>query len=352
MITTESPDRMHEGHGPVPPYDNAYPWKRFLAGESSSMQRVSELIRLVGPRRCTVLIGGETGTGKELAARAIHLASPRANLPLVAVNCSAIPDNLLESELFGHVRGAFTGAQNFRIGRFEQAHRGTLFLDEIGDMGLDAQAKLLRVLQEREFQRLGSSDTTKVDVRVIAASNLDLIARVRDGLFREDLYYRLNVVPVRMPALRDRLCDIPLLADHFLAKICRNEGLRSKTFTHQAIAKLKSYCWPGNVRQLENAVETAVVMSGERTMLEDDDFPLPIQEAGSMETVAFDELEVPDHGLDFEAAVSRFERSILSQALRKTNGNKKLAADMLRLKRTTLSAKVRILESSAGCSLI
>ena len=316
------------------------------------MEQIAELIRLVAPRRCTVLISGETGTGKEVAARAIHMASPRANLPMVSVNCGAIPESLLEAELFGHVRGAFTGAQNLRIGRFEQAHRGTLFLDEIGDMPMDLQVKLLRVLQEREFQRLGSSETIKVDVRLIAASNVDLSARVREGRFREDLYYRLNVVPVRMPALRDRLDDIPMLVDHFAGKICRNEGLASKTVLPDAAAKLQSYAWPGNVRQLENSVEVAIIMSGERRYLSGADFSLPACGTRDELATAGEAIEVPDHGLDFEAAVDRFERSILSQALRKTRGNKKLAADMLRLKRTTLSAKVRMLETTGGCPLI
>ncbi|MDQ6708532.1 MAG: sigma-54 factor interaction domain-containing protein, partial [Acidobacteriota bacterium] len=187
------------------PPASADPWKQFLVGESRAIQQVSQIVRLIGKRRCTVLIHGETGTGKEVMARAIHSAGPRAAVPLVAINCSALPENLLEAELFGHVRGAFTGAQQHRIGRFEQAHNGTLFLDEIGDLPMELQAKLLRVLQEREFQRLGSSETIKVDVRVIAASNVDLAARVRAGSFREDLYYRLNVVPIEMPALRARL---------------------------------------------------------------------------------------------------------------------------------------------------
>ena len=195
-----------------------------MVGESRAMQEVLRLLRLAGPRRCTVLIGGESGTGKELAAKALHGLSERRKFPMVAVNCSAIPENLLESELFGHVKGAFTGAMTARAGRFEQAHKGTLFLDEIADMPLDLQAKLLRVLQEREFQRLGSSETIRVDVRIIAASNVNLLDRVSEGRFREDLYYRLNVMPIRMPALRERLSDIPLLARHFLDKSLRQRG--------------------------------------------------------------------------------------------------------------------------------
>ncbi|MGI8991238.1 MAG: sigma-54 dependent transcriptional regulator [Bryobacteraceae bacterium] len=329
------------------------PWKQFLVGESRAIQQVSQIVRLIGKRRCTVLIHGETGTGKEVMARAIHSAGPRAAVPLVAINCSALPENLLEAELFGHVRGAFTGAQQHRIGRFEQAHNGTLFLDEIGDLPMELQAKLLRVLQEREFQRLGSSKTIKVDVRVIAASNVDLAARVRAGSFREDLYYRLNVVPIEMPALRTRLSDIPILTQHFIRKICRAESLPLKKISRETIDRLSAYAWPGNVRQLENAVEMAVVLSGERAMLYPGDFPLPgpalakCSEPNPNPTIA-----VPDYGLDFEETVNHFERSILSQALRKTGGNKKMAADMLRLKRTTLAAKVKVLEPEAGWGLM
>ncbi len=203
-------------------------WRASLVGESTAMNTVAEMIRLVAPKRCTVLISGETGTGKEMVARAIHMASPRAHLPMISVNCTALPENLLEAELFGHTKGAFTGATSHRVGRFEQAHKSTLFLDEIGDMPLDLQAKLLRVLQEKEFQRLGCSETTRVDVRVIAASNVDLVERVRQGKFRADLYYRLNVVPLKTPPLRSRQEDIPALVAHFVTKICRAEDIGLK----------------------------------------------------------------------------------------------------------------------------
>ncbi len=327
----------------------AEPWKNFLVGESRAIHQVSHIVRLIGNKRCTVLIQGETGTGKEMMARAIHSSGPRGATPLVAVNCSALPENLLEAELFGHVRGAFTGAQQQRIGRFEQAHNGTLFLDEIGDLPLELQAKLLRVLQEREFQRLGSSETIRVDVRVIAACNTDLATKVKEGSFREDLYYRLNVVPIEMPALRFRLTDVPLLTRHFIQKICRAESLPLRTISRESLERLCGYAWPGNVRQLENAVEMAIVLSGDRTSLYPGDFPLPgpaLLKARETDRTA--SISVPDYGLDFEETVSHFERSILSQALRKTGGNKKLAADMLRLKRTTLAAKVKILEPAAG----
>jgi len=243
------------------------PWRKLLVGSSRAMQRTADVIRLVGGRRCTVLITGETGTGKEMVARALHMTGPRAQFPLVAVNCNALPESLLEAELFGHVKGAFTGSIQQRLGRFEQAHRGTLFLDEIGDLPVDLQTKLLRVLQEREFQRIGSSETIRADVRVVAATHVDLAERIRAGIFREDLYYRLNVAPISTPPLRDRLEDIPALAHHFSAKICQQEDIPERRFARETLARLASYSWPGNVRQLENAVEMAVAMSGGREVL-------------------------------------------------------------------------------------
>jgi DNA-binding NtrC family response regulator len=325
------------------------PWKSFLVGVSRAMREIDQIIQLVGPRRSTVLITGETGTGKEMVARALHLASGRSHLPLVAVNCTALPENLLEAELFGHVKGAFTGAVGLRVGRFEQAHRSTLFLDEIGDMPLDIQAKLLRVLQEREFQRLGSSENIKVDVRVVAASNCDLVERIRQGRFREDLYYRLNVVPVHVPPLRERPGDIPVLVHHLIDKICRLEELPPKRVAPETIARLMSHPWPGNVRQLENAVESAVVLSGTRELLYPSDFPLPARVPAPPPAAGVGaSITLPEEGLDFERTVGTIERSILEQALRKTGGNKKRAADMLRLKRTTLAAKLRSLESLAA----
>lgn len=329
--------------------DSDEPWRRTLVGSSRPFQDVVRMVRLVGSRRCTVLLTGETGTGKEMAARAVHMAGPRGRLPMVSVCCSALPDNLLEAELFGHVRGAFTGAINQRIGRFEQANGSTLFLDEIGDMPLELQAKLLRVLQEREFQRLGSSETIRVDVRVVAATNVDLLERVRRGSFREDLYYRLNVVPIHLPPLRERCGDIAALTHHFIQKTCRLENIPLKQICREALDRLVRYSWPGNVRQLENAVERAVVISGDRTALYPADFPLPAsapRPAPERDRMPF--VHVPDGGLDFDQTVGQIARSIIEQALRKTNGNKKLAADMLRLKRTTLAAKLRSLETGSS----
>jgi DNA-binding NtrC family response regulator len=326
---------------------DAEPWKRFFIGESRPIRDVEHIIRLAGPKRSTVLIAGETGTGKEVVARAVHHASPRSHLPMVAVNCSALPENLLEAELFGHTRGAFTGAVQQRVGRFEQAHNSTLFLDEIGDMPMDLQAKLLRVLQEREFQRIGSSETVRVDVRVVAASNTDLAEKVAQGTFREDLFYRLNVVPITMPPLRERASDIPLLAHHFLEKICRVEAIPVKRIFREALDRLCAYHWPGNVRQLENAVEKAVVLSGDRLDLYPADFPLPAANSRKPLGVASPSV-VPESGLDFEAAVASFQRNIIEQALQRSGGNKTVAADLLRMKRTTLLAKLRNLETPAN----
>jgi DNA-binding NtrC family response regulator len=325
------------------------PWQCLLIGNSRPMHEVAEQIRLVAPRRSTVLITGETGTGKELVARSIHAASGRHRSSLVAVNCSALPEALLEAELFGYVKGAFTGAVGNRIGRFEESHHGTIFLDEIGDMPFTLQAKLLRVIQEREFQRLGSSETVHVDVRVIAATHTDLAEMIEQGKFREDLYYRLNVVPIALPPLRERPSDVPPLARHFIDQICREENLARKEVSHETLSRLAEHDWPGNVRQLENAVEKAIVLSGERTVLFPGDFPLPARrypvayQAGSQPMVA-----VPDQGLDFERTVGNIELNILEQALRKTRGNKKLAAEMLGLKRTTLTAKLKSLAAAGA----
>lgn len=322
-------------------------WRSRLVGTSHSLEQVCKTIDLIADRRSTVLITGETGTGKEVVARSIHQASSRRSMPLVTVNCAAIPENLIEAELFGHVKGAFTGATGARTGRFEQAHRGSIFLDEIGDLPLDLQAKLLRALQEREFQRVGSSETIKVDVRVIAATNLNLMDRVRDGRFREDLYYRLNVVPMRIPPLRERREDVPLLVEHFLNRVCSQERIDTKRVSPEALEELTRCPWPGNVRQLENSIEMAVVLSGDRKILVPSDFALtPV--AGAAVKLNEDRLlPLPEEGLDFEAVIGRIELNLLQQALKRAQGNKKAAADMLGLKRTTLAAKLRSLETSA-----
>lgn len=309
------------------------------------MLEICDIIHLVASKRCTILITGETGTGKEVIAKAIHAASDRAAAPMVSVNCTALPSSLIETELFGHAKGAFTGAQSSRMGRFEQAHRGTIFLDEIGDLPLDSQAKLLRVLQEREFERVGSSETIRVDVRVVAASNVDLEAASRERKFREDLFYRLNVVPLHMPPLRERRSDIPLLLEHFLEKISAAENAPRKQITAEAIDYLENLNWPGNVRQLEHAVQMALALSGDSSLLTLSDFQPRYRSAPATQTTAVGPLmKVPSHGLDFDVVVGEFERSLLNQALALARGNKSQAADLLRIKRTTLLAKLKAFE--------
>jgi len=318
-----------------------------LVGESTPMLNIKQLIRIIAPRRSTILITGPTGTGKELVAKAIHAASPRAAKALVVVNCGAIPENLVEAELFGHVKGAFTGAVGARIGRFEQADGGTIFLDEVSEMPLEAQSKLLRVLQEREFQRVGSSETITADSRVIAATNRDLKQMVQSGEFREDLFYRLNVVPVNLPTLAERTEDLPLLVDHLVAKICHREGLTIKQVSAEALRRLMEYRWPGNVRQLENAIEKAVALCEDRQLLYPSDFPLPALQMPSS-SIGAPELRIPAHGLNYDVVLSDFERSLLSQALERSGGNKKRAADLLGIKRTTFAAKWRVLQQAAA----
>lgn len=318
----------------------AEPWRQMLIGESPAMLKVIEQIRLIAPRRSTVLINGETGTGKEVVARAIHQASGRATREMVAFNCGALPETLVETELFGHAKGAFTGALNQRIGRFEQANRSSIFLDEIGDLPIDLQSKLLRVLQEREFQRLGGSETIKVDVRVIAATNVDLAEAVKNKRFREDLFYRLNVLAIQLPPLRQRTSDISPLLNHFIEKVCRKEELPLKVASSAVIEHLSRYSWPGNVRQLEHATETAIVMSGERRVLQPADFQLQ-DKAEEPSFGAYPPL--PDEGLDFSELIARIERNLLSQALEKCNGNKSRAAGILHMKRSTLVSKVKTL---------
>lgn len=321
-------------------------WRANLVGNSPAMDHVISLIDRIAPRRSTVLILGETGTGKEVVARSIHQASPRVGRQMIAVNCPAIPEDLLEAELFGHVKGSFTGALSSRIGLFEQAHESTLFIDEIGDLPLELQAKLLRALQEREFRRVGGTETIKVDVRVIAATNSDLMDRVKRGTFREDLYYRLNVVPINMPPLRNHRSDIPRLVHHFIKKVCDQEYLPFKSISEEALVRVCEYDWPGNVRQLENAIEMAVVLSGDRRVLGSADFPLP-SEAARKRALDLDSEQIvslPENGLDFEQVIGRIELNLLEQALQRAKGNKKAAAGILGLKRTTLAAKLKSLE--------
>jgi DNA-binding NtrC family response regulator len=316
-----------------------------LIGRSGVMRDLLQLLETVAATSSTVLITGETGTGKELAARAIHHNSPRRANRFVAINCSAIPETLLEAELFGHVRGAFTGAVGNRQGRFEQAHKGTLFLDEIGTMSPALQAKLLRVLQEREFERVGDSHTVKIDVRVIAATHSDLAKMVADGTFREDLFYRLNVIPVQLPALRERREDIPLLVQHFIQKLGAESGRAGVTVSQEALRRLMACSWPGNVRQLENAVERALAFSHGRSQIDVQDLPPELHnQADATEPV---EMWFPDEGLDFERYIEGVELSLIRRSLERTHGNKRQAAKLLNLKRTTLIEKLKRLEPRA-----
>jgi DNA-binding NtrC family response regulator len=315
-----------------------------IIGRTPVMMQFFELLRTVAATASTVLITGETGTGKELAARGLHDASPRRAQRFVALNCSAIPETLLEAELFGHVRGAFTGAVANRPGRLEQANRGTLFLDEVGTMSPALQSKLLRVLQSREFERVGDSQTVKVDVRVIAATNSDLRRMVEEGTFREDLFYRLNVIPVRLPALRERRADIPILAQHFLDRFAReaNPTRGRVTLTQDAQQALMAFNWPGNVRQLENVIERAFALSPGRSQIAVSDLPDEVREAAPPAPPA--EVEISDDGIDLERLVADFEHALIRRALDRTGGNKRHAADLLHVKRTTLIEKLKRLE--------
>lgn len=326
-----------------------------VIAESAPMHAVLEQVAAIAPFNTTVLVTGETGTGKELVARALHQQSPRRNRPLVALNCAAVPEQLLEDELFGHVKGAFTGAQNAREGRFEQADGGSLFLDEIGDMSLALQAKLLRVLQEREFEKLGSSRTTRVDVRIIAATSADLERRVHEGSFRADLYYRLNVVHLRLPPLRARRDDIRPLAERLLERFCVSAGLPMKTIEPEVLELLNKYHWPGNVRQLQNAMERAAALSGAAEIIRLHDLPEEVRHATSWGFGVMPAATsapgnaalppaIPDEGLSYEDVVSQVERELLLQSLHKTGGNKVQAAKLLQLKRTTFSEKLKRLQ--------
>jgi len=323
--------------------EERYRFDQGIVGKSRPMARLFQLLETVAATNSTILVTGETGSGKEVVARAIHQHSPRRLQRFVALNCSAIPETLLEAELFGHVRGAFTGAVGNRQGRLESAHKGTLFLDEVGTMSGALQMKLLRVLQEREFERVGDSHTTKVDVRVIAATNSDLRRMVSDGTFREDLYYRLNVIPVQIPPLRERKDDIPALVQHFLEKFRpETPGGASRppmTVSQQAMRHLMAYPWPGNVRQLENAVERAVAFSAGRTQIEVGDLPPEVQEA--QEAAIPGAIALPENGLDLAEYVGRVERELIQLSLDRTGGNKGQAAKLLNLKRTTLVEKLK-----------
>jgi two-component system response regulator PilR (NtrC family) len=298
-----------------------------MIGKNKKMREVYTIIEKVAPSTANVLILGESGTGKELAARAIHYNSPRRNKPFVAVNCGAIPETLIESELFGHKKGSFTGAIADRAGLFEQAEGGTLFLDEIGELPLQLQAKLLRVLQEKEFRRIGGIEDKKTDVRIVAASNRDMDEQVREGSFREDLFYRLNVVQVRMPALREVPEDIPLLVEHFFKKFLPS-STGEELITPGAMKALMAYPFPGNVRELENLVERCIVL-GNSTI---DEECLPEKVFGYQRVIQNnDDFEIPEDGMNLEAYLDGIEKKILLKALERSGGVKKKAAEILGL---------------------
>lgn len=312
-----------------------------LVGRSAAMRDLLALISTVAPTSSTILITGETGTGKEVVARAIHQASPRKQQRFIALNCSAIPETLLEAELFGHVRGAFTGALAQRQGRFEQAHRGTLLLDEVGTMSPSLQAKLLRVLQERAFERVGDSNTIRVDVRVIAATNSDLPRMVRDGRFREDLYYRLNVIHVNIPALRERPEDIGPMAQFFVEHYNRKFKRQMLGVSPEALRLLLSYDWPGNVRELRNAMERAMILE-DTSYITPASLPLTIGTgAGAAAAPALPSRRPPAGAADEALSLEENERRLLVSALERTHGNQTQAARLLRITRDTLRYKMK-----------
>ncbi|MFQ5451329.1 MAG: sigma-54 interaction domain-containing protein [Nitrospinaceae bacterium] len=332
-----------------------------IIGESKPIREVFEVVEKAAGTDSTVMIFGESGTGKELIARALHLNSPRSRKSFIAVNCAAIPHELLESELFGYEKGAFTGAGNTRVGRMELAHEGTIFLDEIGDMPLTLQVKLLRVLSEREIDRIGGSKSIPIDVRVIAATHCNLEHAVQNGRFREDLYYRLNIIPIFMPPLRERRSDIPLLVEHFLGRFNETKNKICKTISQEAVDILVNYSWPGNIRELANFIERMVVLSSGSVISPRD---LPEKVLGETPKEKWTPLEepvinerptemlqnslrksifagVPDEGMNLKMAVEDFERELILEALEKTDWVKNKAANLLGLNRTTLVEKLK-----------
>jgi two-component system response regulator PilR (NtrC family) len=310
-----------------------------IVGKSDTMKKVFDLVRLAGPSKSTILVEGESGTGKELVARAIHTHSPRADAPFVTVNSGSMPTDLLESNLFGHVRGAFTGAVANKKGLFEAADGGSIFFDEIGTVGLETQAKLLRVIQEKEFMRVGSVETQKADVRIIAATNVDLKKMVAEGRFRDDLYYRLCVITIAIPPLRERREDIPLLAEHFMALYAHENGKPVTAIHADAMRALLDHDWPGNVRELENAVERAVVLcSGSEVTLD------LLPETVLSPDVSDQPVRLPENGSTYKDLVEDYERRLVRTALRRTGGVQKRAAELLRVKPTTLHEIIKRLE--------
>ena len=314
-----------------------------IIGRSPSMRDIFHTVERVAPTRATVLLAGESGVGKDMIARAIHQHSPRKNHAFVKINCTALPENLMESELFGYEKGAFTGAVSSKPGKFEQADQGTAFLDEIGDVPGNMQVKLLRVLQERQFERLGSNVTRNVDVRVIAATNVDLRAALEQGRFREDLYYRLNVVPISIPPLRERKEDIPFLAIHFVRKLCKEVGSIANEISPTAIDKLIGHSWPGNVRELENTIERSLVLASGEILQPADiriEAPRNTSAPALQQSLLLPEGETLEH----------WEQMMIREALRRTNGNKSQAARMLGLTRNALRYRLSQMGLDTGAA--
>lgn len=309
-----------------------------IIGQSPPMAALYRTIQRVAKTDATVLVTGESGTGKELIANAIHFSSERKNKPFVPINCGAIPEELLESELFGHEKGAFTGALKERKGRFELANQGTAFLDEIGEMTPKLQVKLLRFLQERKLERVGGARTIQVDVRILAATNKDLEKAVETGEFREDLYYRINVIPIRVPPLREREGDIPLLTQYFLKRHCQEKEIPLKRMSHSAMSALEAYSWPGNVRELENLIERLVILTEEQT-IDCNDLPSRIRPQKSEEELEHSELA--EEGIDLKKTLDDLENKLILEALQKSNGVRAKAAQLLGLNRTTLVEKLK-----------
>lgn len=311
-----------------------------IAGASRAIKTVLEKTRKVAYSDSSVLITGESGTGKELVAQAIHSNSPRCNGPMVVINCGAIPGELLESELFGHEKGSFTGAHKSRAGRFQMADKGTIFLDEIGDMSPELQVKLLRALQERKIERLGGTEIIEVDIRVISATNKDLNAEVKAGKFREDLFYRLNVIPVNIPPLRERIDDIPVLVEHFQKKFAgRTRSYGVKTLSGEAEQAMALYDWPGNIRELENLVERLAVLS-ENDVIELDDLPGYVRQKSGTGTICSVD-SIFEREVGFHEAVEQFQRDLIYTALDRTDWVKAKAAALLQMNRTTLVEKIK-----------
>ncbi len=326
------PDVIREG-------DIEFPFPQFV-GRHPKILEIFQLILSIKDTDSTILISGESGTGKEVVAKAIHNLSPRKRHPWVAVNCGAIPHSLLESELFGHVKGAFTGATQNRAGRFQLASSGTLFLDEISDLSFDLQVKILRTIQNKTFEPVGSPQSLRLDARIIAASNQDLETLVAEKRFREDLYYRLNVIPIYIPPLRSRKSDIPLLVRSFLDRFCGIHLKQISGISEDAMHCLMQYQWPGNIRELENLIERVVVLKRDNGLIELKDLPIDHFKKVRLDRYVAN-VALPDDGLDFNEAVNEFENELILQALQKTEGNKNKAASLLNLNRTTLVEKLK-----------